>query len=148
MRRATLFILLLGVCSQTAASGPLATPPGRIVASGITGALVICGGGKLPEEAARRFMKLAGGESARLVVIPTASAEADQGKGESFLASWRKRKPASVVLLHTRSREQAGTEAFVKPLLEATGVWVSGGNQSRIAAAYLDTAVELSLIHI
>ncbi len=40
---------------------------------GISGALVICGGGKLPEEAARRFMKLAGGSEARLVVIPTAS---------------------------------------------------------------------------
>ena len=56
MRRAALFILLLGVCSQPAVSGPLAAPPERIVASGITGALVICGGGKLPEEAARRFM--------------------------------------------------------------------------------------------
>lgn len=145
MRRASLFILLLGVCSQAGASGPLAAPPERIVASGITGALVICGGGKLPEEAARRFMQLAGGESARLVVIPTASAEADKGKGESFLSSWRERKPASVVLLHTRSREEAGTEVFVKPLLEATGVWISGGNQSRIAAAYLGTAVEKAL---
>lgn len=145
MRHLALLILLPGLCSPAVIARPAPVAPERIVASGIPGALVICGGGKLPDEAARRFVKFAGGPAARLVVIPTASAEADKAKAESFLSSWRKREVASVVLLHTRSREEASREAFIKPLLNATGVWFSGGNQSRISDAYRGTAVEKAL---
>lgn len=48
---------------------------------------------------------------------------------------------ASVVLLHTRSRPQANDPAFLKPLTEATGVWIAGGDQRLLTAAYLDTGV-------
>ena len=47
--------------------------------AGIKGALVICGGGNLPDVALDRFQELAGGgEEARLIVVPTASERADQ----------------------------------------------------------------------
>src|SRR6202790_5685299 len=36
------------------------------------GALVICGGGGIPEAVRNRFLELAGGPLARIVVIPTA----------------------------------------------------------------------------
>ena len=140
--------LLQGFCASSAISIPPPDSPERIAASGISGALVICGGGKFPEEAARRFMKLAGGSKARLVVIPTASADADKPDTEKYLSSWRKRMPASVALLHTRSRQRADAEDFVKPLREATGVWLGGGSQSRISAAYLGTAVEKALYEL
>src|SRR5262245_65462416 len=41
------------------------------------GALVIVGGGGLPDPIRDRFLQLAGGQKARLVVIPTASYKAD-----------------------------------------------------------------------
>ena len=41
------------------------------------GALVICGGGLLPENVRGRFLELAGGTAAKIVVIPTANGFAD-----------------------------------------------------------------------
>ena len=56
-----------GICATPTIAKPPPDPPARIVASGISGSLVICGGGKFPEEAGRRFLKLAGGSAARCV---------------------------------------------------------------------------------
>lgn len=110
------------------------------------GALVIVGGGGMPADVERRFVELAGGKAARLVVIPTASASADASDAEKqFLARWRKHGLASLQLLHTRQRAKADEAAFVQPLREATGVWISGGDQSRVTAAYRGTAVEREL---
>ena len=53
---------------------------------------------------------------------------------------------ADVQLLHTRSKDKANEEAFVAPLKEATAVWLGGGDQSKIAEAYLGTAVERELL--
>lgn len=123
-----------------------ATPSARLRPSGIDGALVICGGGKLPDAVYNRFMELAGGEKARLVIIPTASETADQANADKLLAPWLSRKPASAVVLHTRSRQTADDATFVAPLRGATGVWFGGGQQSRIADAYVGTAVERELL--
>src|SRR5439155_15195042 len=84
--------------------------------SGIDGSLVICGGGKLPDTILQRFLELAGGEKAHLVVIPTASERADQEPADQQLEPWKARQPASVVLLHTRSRQTANEPSFVEPL--------------------------------
>jgi hypothetical protein len=64
------------------------------------GALVICGGGRIPEAMRRAFVDLAGGPKARIVVVPTASEDAD-AKGpalDEFLDPWRKQGVASVTL--------------------------------------------------
>ncbi|MEC7923074.1 MAG: hypothetical protein VX496_06710, partial [Planctomycetota bacterium] len=92
-----------------------ADPAAAIEAAGIRGSLVICGGGKLPEQVTQQFMKLAGGTSARLVIIPTASTGADKAMAEEYLSPWRKRQPASLVLLHTRSSARAAAEDFIVP---------------------------------
>lgn len=118
--------------------------------AGVRGTLVIAGGGELPEDVARRFVRQAGGRRARIVVIPTASETADQEtddpeRAERHLAPWKQLGAREVKLLHARSRETANDEAFIAPLKEATGVWFGGGDQSRIAAAYLGTAVEREL---
>jgi cyanophycinase len=122
-----------------------AEPVERLDPDGIPGALVIVGGGKIPEAAAERFMTLAGGEKARLVLIPTAADAIDQESNAKALALWEARKPASAVVLHTRDRKQADDPAFVAPLREATGVWFDGGQQSRLAEAYVGTEVEKEL---
>jgi len=48
-------------------------------------------------------------------------------------------------VLHTRSRDKANTTEFVAPLRHATAVWFEGGQQSRLAAAYVGTEVEREL---
>ena len=113
--------------------------------AGIDGALVICGGGEVPQAALDRFHQLAGGEDARLVVVPTASGRADDGDTESHTALWQERGFESVHVLHTRDRDVADTPGFLAPLRTATAVWFVGGQQSRLADAYVGTDVEQEL---
>src|SRR5205085_3573815 len=65
------------------------------------GSLVICGGGGLPDPVRQVFLRLAGGPQARIVVIPTASADADGPAAvrADYLEPWAKRGVASAVLL-------------------------------------------------
>ncbi len=109
------------------------------------GMLVICGGGTIPEPVRNRFLELAGGPLARIVVIPTAGLIADGPSINTVLDPWKDKGAASVQLVHTRSRAQANDAEFVRPLTEATGVWFGGGRQNSIAEAYLGTEVERQL---
>ena len=108
----------------------------------ITGSLVIGGGGRMPDIVWQRFMQLAGGENARIVVIPTASSKADTLDPNSYLEKWHNRNPASVTILHTRSKEKANDPSFLKPLDKATAIWFGGGSQSEIADTYVGTLAE------
>src|SRR5262249_48429065 len=110
-----------------------------------SGSLVIAGGGDLPDGAGDRFLELAGGRAARVVVIPTATECAEMPELLDSPTYWKQRGAASVVLLHTRSRQRANDPAFVKPLTEATGVWMTGGDQVLLAEAYNGTLVEREL---
>ncbi|MGL6072711.1 MAG: cyanophycinase [Fimbriiglobus sp.] len=134
--------MLLSVISVIALSlSAWAEAPKEQVA--LPGSLVIVGGGGIPDSVRDEFFRLAGGAKAKIVVIPTASADADKlDQAASFLERWQKLKPASVVLLHTRDKKTADTDAFIKPLAEATAVWFSGGDQSRIIEAYQGTKTE------
>ena len=109
------------------------------------GSLVIVGGGTLPDAVRDSFLELAGGKKARLVIIPTASELGHKNKQFSSYEYWKMQPAASVVLMHTLDRDKANESAFVKPLTEATGVWLGGGDQSRLLAAYHGTAVEKEL---
>jgi len=86
-----------------------------------------------------RFVSLAGGPEAPIVVIPTA------GTGETYGDFWpglqrlRDAGAAHITVLHTRDPEEADRESFVAPLLQARGVWFSGGRQWRLVDAYFGT---------
>jgi cyanophycinase len=77
------------------------------------------------------------GANARFVVIPTAMPD---DRLQAFTSSF-KAVPNSL-LLHTKDRDVADTDAFAKPLREASAVWITGGRQWRLAKNYLGTAVE------
>jgi cyanophycinase len=114
--------------------------------SKIRGSLVIGGGGSISDAIADRFVELAGGRDARIVVIPTASARADDdATTDEPLEMWKKREPASVAILHTRDRERANEPEFIEPLLNATGLWFGGGDQTKITDAYGGTAVQRAI---
>jgi len=109
------------------------------------GSLVIGGGGRLPEEVLDRFAELAGGPRAQIVVIPTAHPEAYALDPGRFLKPWRDRGVASARVLHAEDRPMADDPAFARQLAGSTGVWFSGGLQSRLAATYAGTRVEREL---
>jgi cyanophycinase len=117
-------------------------------ASERTGSLVICGGGELPEEALDRFVELACGEQGKLVVIPTAGTDKGIADQAATIEQWTARGIGSVTVLHTRDRDVADSEEFVKPLEDATAVWFRGGQQSRLAEAYVGTATETAILEV
>jgi cyanophycinase len=103
------------------------------------GALIVAGGGRLGPEIMDRFIDLAGGRDARIVVLPGAG-EQDTFPGDwSGYRTFREAGVRSVTVLHTRDPKQADSPEFVAPLLDATGVWIPGGRQWRLADAYLET---------
>ncbi|MBL8900151.1 MAG: cyanophycinase [Planctomycetes bacterium] len=103
----------------------------------LRGALFACGGGKLPDAVRDAFAARAGGTSARVLIVPTASEDAARPEEhESFLAPWRRYGFASLEILHASSRDEANDERFVARFGGVTAVWLSGGVQSRLIATY------------
>ena len=124
------------------------------------GILVVDGGGAT-DLVKNRFVSLAGGSNARIVVIPTGVSALRFGPQNTVLnpdwpkerAEWAKYEADqkkwfgvdNVTIIHTRDRTEADAEAFVKPLRSATGVFLGTGNAGRIADAYLDTRTQNEL---
>jgi cyanophycinase len=142
---ATTLALGLTLSGLTRAAEPVLASALTEPVSPLPGALVIVGGGGMPTSIREYFLNLAGGKRARLVVIPTASVKADTSDQLKSFGYWKAQDVDSVVLLHTRRRDQANDRAFCRALHDATGVWMSGGDQSKLVAAYRGTTVEREL---
>ena len=144
-------ILLVPACAVrpvpevSSSEAALALSPAARPVEPAAGALVIVGGGGSTPAIWDRFMELAGGDSAVIVYFPTASAGDIDTTDNASLRAWQARSPKSAVIMHTRSRDVANTDAFVEPLRRATGVWFGGGVQSRITDAYRGTKTEDAL---
>jgi len=106
------------------------------------GTLLICGGGKLPDELRRRFYDRAGGDNARIVVIPGLYVGDDDELSAAFLEPWQRLGVRSVQLISARSPQLANAAAIVGVVARATGVWLGGGDQEWLAATYSGTDVE------
>lgn len=105
------------------------------------GTLLITGGiTKAPDF--ERFIAMAGGKDARIVVIPTASI-AKPTDAAGIAAHCHSNSPlfdhVKCTVLHTTDRAVANSPEFVAPLKDATGVWLEGGRHWRLTDAYLDT---------
>ncbi|MEL6671181.1 MAG: cyanophycinase [Bacteroidota bacterium] len=104
------------------------------------GSLIIIGGGRLDSVFYGKFMELAGGPEAEIVVIPTASGSPgleDGSVARRIKANFEARGFKKVSVLHTNDPAEADTEDFVKPLTTASGVWITGGRQWRLVDSYL-----------
>ena len=100
------------------------------------------GGTRKDNGAMRRFVSLAGGANASVVVVLT-PIDLDVITPE-FLTRYKEwwaseHGVIDVSFLDTRDRHEAETEAFVAPLLKATGVWITGGHLSNLLDSYLGT---------
>lgn len=109
----------------------------------VAGKLVIAGGGRV-DPVLDHFVKLAGGDKAKIVIIPTASVGAEQPDLLPIIAYWKARG-VDIHLLHTRNRAEANDPRFIEPLRHSTGVWIGGGDQSKLMTVYKGTAVEKEL---
>jgi len=91
----------------------------------------------------RRFVKLCGGKSARIAVIPTASMAADTGsRYERIFADLG---AAKVEALPFETRHDGDDEALVERLSEVSGVFLTGGNQLRLSTHLGGTAAARKL---
>lgn len=129
----------VGVQAQTtvgaAAFGdPVVGPP--------RGSLVIVGGAMRDPAILRRFIELAGGPDAPIVVVPTAGGGEEYDDSHGGLRAWREVGATNLTVLHSSDPAEADTEAFVSPLREAGGVWFEGGRQWRLVDAYGGTRTE------
>jgi cyanophycinase len=106
------------------------------------GSLVIMGGGRVVDTILKRYVELAGGINAPMVVIPTAGGSDNYDQEYYFAKQLREFGVKKVTVLHTYDKKEANTETFTKPLLDAKAVWFGGGRQWRLVDSYLGTKTE------
>jgi cyanophycinase len=108
--------------------------PSRAREGTLRGGIVAIGGAedKVDGEAIlKRFVRLCGGRSARIAVIPTAS-EA-RGTGRRYEDVFRDLRAEKVWVLPFETRAQCEDAEELKVLEKANGVFLTGGNQLRLS---------------
>jgi len=116
--------------------------PAQIPTGGRRGDIVPIGGGedKIRDAAIlRRFAALCGGRKARIVVIPTASRLRDSGR--RYEEVFRGLRVADAVSIALDSRADCDDARVLEQLEQATGVFLTGGNQLRLATTLGGTPV-------
>jgi len=100
---------------------------------GPQGSFLLVGGGSTPPGARERFLELAGGKDACIVLIPCASDLANETTAKALIQFWLQFKLRSVdVVLST---------ADAYKIRSATGVWIGGGDQLRLVKMLQNTPV-------
>lgn len=84
------------------------------------------------------FVASAGGAAARIAVVPTASSLGPEIV-DVYRAVFTRLGAAEVVGVRPESREQAADPAYVDPLADATGIFMTGGNQLKLSSVVAGT---------
>ena len=109
------------------------------------GSLVIVGGAAKDPAIFERFIELAGGPDAPIVIIPTAGGRKNYDQFFRGKRPFQQAGATQITVLHTTDPAVADTDSFVSVIKNARGVWFSGGRQWRLADAYLNTKVHQEL---
>ncbi|MDT8400835.1 MAG: cyanophycinase [Bacteroidales bacterium] len=136
----TLAFMILHSCSGDREAKPLSADT-SLTRGPEKGSLVIVGGAMRDTAIIDRFIELAGGPDAPIVVIPTASG-ASGINNERTIRFLTERGASDVTVLHTYDSLEADTPGFTEPIKRAMGLWFTGGRQWRIVDAYGGTATE------
>jgi cyanophycinase len=86
----------------------------------------------------RRFVRLAGGRNARIVVIPTASSFPDETV-KTYTTVFGRLGVAAVAVVNPRSRQAAAGGELLSVMDDATGVFITGGNQLKLSQLFVGT---------
>jgi cyanophycinase len=92
-----------------------------------------------------RFVKLAGGRDARVVVISTASSLGPLA-GQMYRQVFGELGVADVTPIHTTTRAQCSDPAAVRAVREATGIFLTGGNQLRLSSTIGGTPMAQQIV--
>ena len=137
-------LILAAVSCIPAKSSQFANPIRGANAAHAGGTLFIVGGGSQSVDLVRHFVDLAGGPGkARIAILPMASSEA-VASGAEKKAQLDSLGASTFVVNVTRA--EADRDSVVRMLRAATGIWFSGGDQSRLTAA-LNGSAALREIH-
>ncbi len=107
------------------------------------GHLILIGGAESKEidsPILASVVDLAGGRNARIVVVPTASLNAE-AKGQTYSRLFRLLGAAEVNFLPIDSREEANDPEHANLIYASTGVFLTGGDQNRISSILGGTEV-------
>jgi cyanophycinase len=119
---------------MTDASAPQRLAP--TTDGGPVGPVMVIGGAedKLGERVIlSRFVELAGGDQARIAVISTASSLGDAAT-ELYRQIFSRVGATKVTGLRPETREEANDPRTVEALKDATGIFMTGGNQLRLSS--------------
>ena len=116
--------------------------PSKVAADAKRGYIVPVGGAEdkeVPAGILRKFLEVSGGKRARIAIVPTASSLADTGRRYERL--FDSLGAADATALPWSERRETDREDWLKKLDEATGVFLTGGNQLRISTVLGGTPV-------
>ncbi len=140
MRKLTCLLSALALCLGLSAQNPTAVDLSVTRHGPEHGSLVIIGGGTVTDGIWDRFIELAGGKDARIVVITNASGPDDYHS--TAIGALSARLGADrVSRLHLSTIDEANDDRNLADLRRATGIYFTGGRQWRISEVYLNTKV-------
>jgi len=134
-------LLLLGILAvfPSLAQNPTAVDLSVTRHGPQSGTLLIIGGGAMTPGLWDRFVELAGGKDARVVVITNASESGDTSWQRTLDTLGSRIGPDRVSRMHLNDIDEANDDSLLEPLRQATGIYFTGGRQWRIAEVYLNT---------
>ena len=93
----------------------------------------------MPRAVTKRFIQIAGGDQASIVVLPTAVPDSMVKDNGSIANVFRKFGAKEVTVLSGRTLSEVDGDEYLEILKRATGIWFGGGRQWRFVDAYHDT---------
>lgn len=111
------------------------------------GQLVIIGGAEDKEGDCiilREFVRRAGGISARIVVMTVATSLPEE-VGRTYTGVFERLGVGNVQIVDTANREDGSDPKALEAIEKATGVFFTGGDQSRITSQLKGTALDLAI---
>lgn len=130
MPHAASLLWLASLTLAPACAGRAHAPP--------AGHLLLLGGGERPAGFYARLVALAGGARARIVVLPMASADS-RATGEEYRRELVAAGAGSVEVVQVDDRDDAARADRIAAVANASAVFFTGGDQSRIAERLVDT---------
>lgn len=111
------------------------------------GALVIIGGAEDREGECvvlREFVRLAGGRTARIAVM-TAATSLPKEVGDDYIHIFERLGAESVQVVDTRNRDDSERKDSIRIIEQATGIFFTGGDQSKIVDFIKGTTLDKAI---